>query len=356
MLDKDLSLEKVPIITDPAEKHLNRRWQGIPGLDRTRGGRLWVTFYSGGETEGSDNFSLLVKSDDDGETWSAPVAVVDPPGEVRSFDPCVWVDPEGRLWWFWAQSTTLFDGRCGVWAVECDDPDADPATWSSPRRIEDGIMLNKPTVLGSGRWLLPCAVWSPKAKSSPLNDLSDRAYSNVIATDDRGVSFFQIGSADVPDRHFDEHMIVELDDGRLWMLVRTFYGVGQSFSSDGGETWSPGEASAIVGPDSRFFIRRLRSGRLLLVNHATRESRSLLTAMLSEDGGRSWEHRLLLDQRVGVSYPDGVEDPEGIIRIAYDYSRRGEKEILMARFTEDDILAGEIVSKMGVLKKCINKA
>ena len=48
------------------------------------------------------------------------------------------------------------------------------------------------------------------------------------------------GHADVPMRSFDEHMIVQKKDGTLWMLVRTFDGLGESFSSDGGFTWTPG--------------------------------------------------------------------------------------------------------------------
>ena len=92
--------------------------------------------------------------------------------------------------------------------------------------------------------------------------------------------------------------------GRLWMLVRTLYGIGQSFSSDHGRTWSLGEDSLLGGPNSRFFIRRLASGRLLLVNHAdisaaaaaalcregkTWRPRRKLTACLSEDDGKTWQ-------------------------------------------------------------------
>ena len=41
-----------------------------------------------------------------------------------------------------------------------------------------------------------------------------------------------------PDWEFDEHMMVELKDGRLWMLARTKGQPHESFSSDGGKTWS----------------------------------------------------------------------------------------------------------------------
>ena len=48
--------------------------------------------------------------------------------------------------------------------------------------------------------------------------------------------------------------------------------------------------------NSRFFIRRLESGNLLLVRHnpPDRKTRSHLTAYLSEDDGKSWIGGMML--------------------------------------------------------------
>jgi len=74
--------------------------------------------------------------------------------------------------------------------------------------------------------------------------------------------------------------------------------------------------------------------------------------MLSEDDGKTWPHKLLLDERKNVSYPDSVEDEDGNIYAIYDRSRGAEKEILMARFREEDIIAGE--SEKARLKAIVN--
>jgi len=98
---------------------------------------------------------------------------------------------------------------------------------------------------------------------------------------------------------------------------------------------------------------------LLLVKHGPIEKaigRSHLTAFLSKDDGRTWSGGLLLDERSGVSYPDGVQAEDGTIRIIYDYSRREAKEILMARFTEEDVLQGKLVSDKSALGMLVNKA
>ena len=255
------------------------------------------------------------------------------------------VDPSGRLWLFWAQSFRLFDGRCGVWAVTCKDSHREQPTWSGPRRICNGIMMNKPTVLSTGEWLLPDAVWKREWTEEMLKDgwvtaPEEEKKSNVICSTDRGETFTRIGGADVPERTPDEHMIVERRDGSLWMLVRTAYGIGESVSTDRGRTWSPGKPTRIEGPNSRFFIRRLASGSLLLVNHFQFTGRSHLTAHVSDDDGRTWLGGLLLDERANVSYPDGVQAEDGHIYIIYDRDRYGDREILMAVFTEDDVRRG----------------
>jgi hypothetical protein len=63
----------------------------------------------------------------------------------------------------------------------------------------------------------------------------------------------------------------------------------------------------------------------------------------------------MLDDRRQVSYPDGFEDTDGMINIAYDRERYGAREILFARFTEADILKGELVTDGTFLKKIISK-
>ncbi len=351
----------------------HRQFQGIPGIERMPDGRLWATWYSGGTGEGPENFVLLVTSQDDGLTWSEPLAVVDPPGHTRAFDPCLWRDPLGRLWWFWAESDSpkmgeIMDGRGGVWAARLEGESPEELKFTRPVRIANGVMMNKPTVLSNGEWLLPTAVWA--CWHVKAEDLAGERFSNATVSTDAGESFTLRGGADVPDRCFDEHLFVELNDGRVWCLVRTFYGIGQSFSSDQGRTWTPGEDSGLGGPNSRFFIRRLASGRLLLVNHidvTAMESgqawragrswrrRSHLAALLSEDEGATWIGPLLLDERDGVSYPDGVQAEDGRIFIIYDHDRAGAGEILLACFREEDILAGACVSPDAFLRRLVNR-
>ncbi len=243
----DTSLVAPTVQLNPGEKYADaaRQWQGIPGIERAENGRLWVLWYSGGKGEGNENYVVLVTSGDDGKTWSGPKVVIDPPGPVRAYDPCLWHDPTGRLWLCWAQSNTLWDGRSGTWAIISENScEADP-TWSRPRRIANGIMMDKPTVLSSGEWAFPIAVWNRKPFRK---DMDAQRFSNLYLTADAGKTFSFVRGPDVPKRTCDEHMLIERNDKSWWVLVRTSYGIGESTSLDRGKTWTPGRNSGIAGP------------------------------------------------------------------------------------------------------------
>ena len=338
----------------------NRRWQGIASMERTRGGRLAAVFYSGGMTEENGNYVALAVSDDDGFTWRDPVAVIqhDDIEGMRNFDPNVWLDPLGRLWITWAQSHGMFDGRSGVWASVWEHPDEplDGMTLTAPRRIGNGVMMCKPTVLSDGTWLFPMAVWTCLKPAEDHPEVARERLANVYASSDNGQTFAWRGGADIPNRCFDEHMVVEKRDGSLWLLNRRFDGVGQAFSYDRGYTWWQAGHSGITGPCSRFFIRRLRSGNLLLVNHVDWHGRNNLMAKLSFDDGATWVGSLMLDERSDVSYPAGTQGDDGRIYIAYDHERYAAREILMAVFTEQDVLMGRATGPHCRLKAPISRA
>lgn len=334
-------LQPPRIITNPGPAYADtvRAFQGIPGIAQTPSGSLWACWYGGrGGTEDRFNCVFLARGSDSGSSWSPVCLVIDPDGDgpTRAFDPCLWIDPTDRLWLFWAQGyERQADGRSGVWAMSTANPDSASPAWTDPVRICDGIMMNKPIVLRTGEWLLPVATWFAEGSAG------------VVASTDAGISWQRIGGANVPvrdDRSCDEHQMVELADGTLLMWVRTGYGIGESRSKDGGRTWTDVVPGRLEHPTTRFHLRRLDGGGLLLVKHGPleeRTGRSHLTAYLSRDEGESWSGGLLLDERDGVSYPDSVDTADGTVLVIYDYDRRGAREILLARFQVDDFGAGK---------------
>ena len=321
---------------------VSRKFTGIPSLAVTDQGRLWAVWYAGiTPAEDMNNYVVVATSGDKGKTWEEVLAIdPDGPGVVRAFDPQAWIDPTGKLWIFWAQALSGEKGEhAGVWAITTDDANKDALLWSDPKRLADGVMMNKPTVLSGGEWLMPASTWNVAGSAK------------VVASTDSGQTWEVRGGADIPEaeRTFDEHMIVEKKDGSLWMLVRTKYGIGESFSKDKGFTWSPVTRSKFEHPTARFFIRRLNSGNLLLVKHGPvgkKTGRSHLMASISKDDGETWSKGLLLDERRVVSYPDGQQMKDGTICIVYDFNRTKDQTIAMTRFTENDVLADDYDVRM----------
>ncbi len=379
-----LALEPPVFNTNPGPEYSDkvRDYNMVIGMDRTPKGRIWAVWVSGGDSE--DGYFVAATSDDDGRTWSRPRLVIDPTEAAnglkrRTLVGVPWTDPLGRLWLFFDQSVGYFDGRGGSWYSICENPDSDSPAWSAPRRIWHGATLNKPVVLSNGEWLLPVSLWTrdwirsemkvkPETEKFPgfselFHNLDDMRMAHWFVSSDQGRTWTRRGGVAAEGRRFDEHMLVELKDGRLWMLNRTYDGIVEAFSSDFGKTWtaprpSPDIKHVIKG--ARVFFRRLASGGILLVKlgqiDEQLEKRGQLMAYVSYDEGGTWSKGLMLDERKNVTYPDGFQAPDGDIYIIYDRQRAAEREILYARFAEEELRQGAFKSKQSRAKQLVNKA
>ena len=102
-----------------------------------------------------------------------------------------------------------------------------------------------------------------------------------------------------------EPTIVELQDGRLWMIIRTSQDKHyQAFSSDGGVTWSEATPSPFYGTITMPTLYRIADGRLLFFWSNTTPlpevgntngfwedvftNRDVLHVAISEDDGKTW--------------------------------------------------------------------
>jgi len=332
-----------------------RTWQGIPSIERTAKGRLWATWYGGPILEGQNgegNYAVLTTSTDDGKTWSPPVAVYDASqffGGI-ALDPHLWIDPQGRMWWFVNRNLNVNDpnGTFSTWGFCTEDADTDSPKWQPPVFAGYGSALNKPTVLSNGDWLRPVDTF---VKEDPQR-------TRFYISKDQGKSFSFLSKTPVKDGSFSEQMVVQRTDGSLLALTRAIYGIAQLESVDLGKTWKNDHPfTKERGVNARFHFRRLKSGDLLLVLNDHPKDRTNMTAMLSEDEGKTWPYKLLLDDRALVTYPDATEGSNGFLYVIYDHGRyaKNEQEILFAKITEEDIKAGKLVNPESRLRQLINR-
>ena len=320
-------------------------------LFRSAKGRVFSSWFTGGPKEPSpENIVLLCYSDDQAKSFTQPQVMAEPKNGTRCFDPTLWIDPKGRLWYVFNRGnkdTAVHD----VHARICDDPDATPPVFGAEFRVgyegPYAFRMNKPTVLSTGEWIMPVT-----HATEPVHDwfAGPKQLQGVGISTDEGKTWKLHGALKAPEWAL-ECMITELKDGRLWLLTRTGGGfLWESHSSDKGRTWTEAKASTIPNPGSRFFIRRLASGKLILVKNgpinARLPRRSNLKAFLSDDDGKTWGKGFLIDDRAEVSYPDGFQAPNGDIHILYDWNRHTDAEILHVKFTEADIAKQAEIGKL----------
>ena len=109
-----------------------------------------------------------------------------------------------------------------------------------------------------------------------------------------------------------EPTIIELEDGRLWMLIRTYSGrFWQAYSADEGLTWMDLGPSEIEASGAPGILLRLKSGRMMLVWNRFAEGRPKnigrreeLSIAFCEDEGQTWTEAVVVARN---RTPDGEE-------------------------------------------------
>ncbi|MBM3804876.1 MAG: exo-alpha-sialidase [Acidimicrobiia bacterium] len=137
-----------------------------------------------------------------------------------------------------------------------------------------------------------------------------------------------------------EPVVVQLADGRVWMVIRAQSGyLFESYSSNDGETWSPPKRTHFRSSSAPAAVLRLRDGRLVLVWNNELHSRSSLVMAIQERG--EWKgYREISppfapeDQNVGARYPFVAERSDRHILAGYgERGRVGRKQRHFAECT-----------------------
>jgi sialidase-1 len=161
------------------------------------------------------------------------------------------------------------------------------------------------TVLSSGRILVPVATTADVRKVN-------RFVSWCFLSDDGGKSWRPgKGKVGYARRGAMEPEVLELNDGRVLMIVRTQLGhIAAAYSTDGGDTWSKPADWGVKAPEAPATLRRIPStGDLLLIwNNTFRNgsghggNRTPLTAAVSSDEGKTWRHVRDIETRSDQTY------------------------------------------------------
>lgn len=321
----------------------------IPALLVTPKGTL-LAFCEGRKTSSADHGDVdlvLKRSEDGGRTWSAQQLIHEEGGtaKITIGNPCPVVDAKtGSIW----LPCTRDNQR--VLMLHSDD---DGQSWSAPRDITDdvkdpqwgwyatgpghGIQLTRGP--RAGRLIVPCDC----RRGARDSELRTKGHSFVIFSDDGGKSWTR---GQLTDPSMNECEVVELADGGLLLSMRNYEGKNRralARSNDAGASWGRCELHPdLFCPTCQASLHRLSwEPNRILYSGPGGPGRNNLTIRLSRDEGRSWPVARVL-QEGPSAYSDLAVLADGAIGCLYETGAKHPYEsIVFARFSPRWIEAGD---------------
>jgi len=275
------------------------------------------------------NEMVMLRSTDDGRTWSSPTVPFDISHAQHGFIPLI---PKGgsRIYCFGTQPVKgefrSEDGQGENAPIGYFTSDDDGCTWSELSLIRPtndygfrGMSVTRMTETDSGTWIIGSheADWSKK----PLE-----TWQYLLRSEDKGKSWQLLpdkrhGGFQCPGfGRMDEGRPIALDGSEVYCMFRTPEGhIWQSRSTDDGKTWEKPTPTTLVHPDAPPMVFRLSDKRLVCFHHNRHHDtsysglsgdkseimadRSEIWAAFSEDGGRTWsEPRLIFANACTADY------------------------------------------------------
>lgn len=295
-------------------------------------------------------------SRNDGETWSDPRPVFADHTKHKAASPKMVRCTDGTLIFAYINAAEM------VWNWNDERRDADPGTTAPTyvtRSTDDGRTWSVPVRLhrewtGDLRNMIVTSKGTVVLSSMQLWNSPGRHVMLTYSSKDHGQTWTRSNFIDLGGNgHHDgavEGTIVELKDGRIWMLIRTNWDFfWEAFSEDEGVSWRTIRPSKIEASSSPGQLRRLKSGRLVLFwnrlmptgwktyprmgglkstnspqwsSVAASASREELSMAFSDDEGQSWTRPVVVAARNDqVSYPEVFEVRPGTMWVTSGYGK-----------------------------------
>jgi alpha-L-rhamnosidase len=288
-----------------------------------------IAAWFGGTKEGNKDVCIwtshLINS-----KWTEPVKVAD--GIINDtlrypcYNPVLFYAPNKELLLFYKIGPNVA-GWKGYMIRSKDNG----KTWSAREDLPDGFLgpiKNKPELI-NGVLLCPSSTEKNGWKA------------HIEYTADFGNTWTR--SAAINDGTIMQAIqpsILNHKDGRLQILCRSRnLTINESWSSDGGKTWSEMKASALPNNNSGTDAVTLKDGRQLLVyNHTLpnetwvkgKGPRTPLNVAISNDGKKWYAVAVLEDSPISqYSYPSVIQTKDGMVHIVYTWRRERIKHVVM---------------------------
>jgi predicted neuraminidase len=285
-----------------------------------------VAAWFGGTREGAADVGIWLSRRVNGK-WTAPVEVatgVQPDGtRYPCWNPVLFEMPDGNLWLFYKVGPSP-QAWWGMFRTSRDGG----ATWGDARRLPDGILgpiKNKPVRLADG------SIVSPSSTES--TDIPSTWRVHFERSADCGRTWTAVRPAPTTGRDRIDAIqpaILIHPGGKLQAVGRTrSQRVFDTWSDDGGRTWTPLALTDLPNPNSGLDAVTLRDGRHLIVYNHTTLGRSPLNVAVSRDG-RTWHAAHVLVNEPGeYSYPAVIQTTDGLVHVTYTWRRQRIRHVVL---------------------------
>lgn len=282
-----------------------------------------IAAWFGGTEEGAADVAIWCSRQING-TWTRPLAVADGLPEdgpaLPCWNPVLFQVPQGPLLLFYK----VGPAPSNWWGMVKRSLDGG-ASWSEPERLPDGYLgpiKNKPLwfnnqlLCGSSTEDGPWRVHFERASA----DLSD--WTNLALRRQQG------------NYSVIQPTLLQWPGGKIQALCRSADGwIVETWTEDGGETWSQLAQTSLPNPNSGIDGVTLRDGQQLLVyNHTDKTTgsprgREMLNLALSRDG-KEWSAAAVLERGTGeFSYPAVIQTRDGLVHVTYTHQRTRIKHL-----------------------------
>lgn len=321
------------VAVDPAETPYG--FLRGPKLARLPDGRWICMMLTGGPTEPHpENVAMAAIGEADAKTWGKPKLLFR--SNKRRCVPATYFDADGKFGVF--VQTLIPDSYNLELRIHLSWYDSQKDSWSVPALLRgcppvrpmDRLVASDGAFVCPSFWVEGCDQLRPgDLGEEPPQWSSDwdlapakREYRHVcglLISRDQGETFQVRGYISHPEVNLWEPTLVELTPGHFVMYMRA-EGSGflyRSESLDGGETWSPAEATDIINPSTKPAF--LKIGDSILLFHNPNPGigfykRKQLEVWVSHDGLKTWQAKIPIANSSRsdrpICYPDPVYLPE----------------------------------------------
>ena len=287
-------------------------WGGIVWMGGGGEVHFCVKNVTRGRPEGDHRYLVMKTSTDNGRTWGEFRTLRDVNGDdIRGEHHSIFRMKSGKLGMVYGDNKLFTDGHPGrdegegMMFRESED---EGETWSAPVLMTHGHALctnGHAMVMSSGRIVAPAFRWISHDATAESEEFysPSLSYAFALVSDDEGRTW-QRSLSELFVSHYraaydlEEPTVVELEDGRLLMHLRSQLGrMYRSTSEDGGITWSRPEGLAIAAAYTPTYLTRMPGGEILMMwNQSSRQEiltgchRQRLSCAISRDEGETWEN------------------------------------------------------------------